>query len=316
MCAQAGRDLERWWKDEEGLYFASAMNPRFRAPWNDWALTYSLEKEDPGSCVARTGPRMTGSVTQFWSTDLALHPMRLGVAWIPHHHWDWLQICVTSPSHEPHAAMAHSRMRKGRAQGWRWHSTWRSTGGWIIGGWQSTRRKREGGERACESHCSIAKAYFFLDLWMIMAISLLNVALQLSTVESSFLNNHGFLSFQILQYIIIMSSITNGIISCILMYFTALCGLNHDGAYTPIRSQQFFANGHLKKRCLSFSSFYSKQSSQEYHSRYLLFVLSSPLLFSLSWSKSQKKTLCFCWHDDLHNQRKEGCTFCEPKRCL
>jgi hypothetical protein len=44
---------------------------------------------------------------------------------------------------------------------------------------------------------------------MTIAISLLNVALQLSTVGSSFLNNQPFLSVQMLQHIIIISSIAN-----------------------------------------------------------------------------------------------------------
>jgi hypothetical protein len=130
---------------------------------------------------------------------------------------------------------------------------------------------------------------------MTKEISLLNIALQFSIVESSFLKSQAFMSVQIVQHMTIMSFITNGTLSCLLICLTALCGLNHEGTCTPISSQQFFAKVHLKNRCLSFYSFYNKQRSQVQNSSCMFSLSSSPLVFSLSCNNSQKDTLCFCW---------------------
>jgi hypothetical protein len=111
------------------------------------------------------------------------------------------------------------------------------------------------------SHCFISGAYFFFDLWITRSISLLEVALQLLAEGSSFLNNQLFLSVQMLQHMMMISSIANGAFNCLLIFLTARCGLSRAGTCTPIRSQQFLAKGHLRNRCLNFSSFCSRPNS-------------------------------------------------------
>jgi hypothetical protein len=70
---------------------------------------------------------------------------------------------------------------------------------------------------------------------------------------SSLLKNHAFLSIQMRQHMRMMISIANGTLSDLLICLVTLSALSHGDIITPISSQQFLANKHLKK-CLSVSS--------------------------------------------------------------
>jgi hypothetical protein len=54
-----------------------------------------------------------------------------------------------------------------------------------------------------------------------------------------------FLSVHILQHIIMMISIANGMFRDLLILLVALSNLNEVGTDIPIALQQFLANGHL-----------------------------------------------------------------------
>lgn len=109
-------------------------------------------------------------------------------------------------------------------------------------------------------------------------------------------------SDQIHQLIRMITSIAKGRLWALFMCRVALSGFNHDGTKTPIWFQQFFAKGHVKKRWCSISSFWSKHNSQSYEFKFMFFLLSSPLVFSLFF-RSQKNTLCFGWKVELQIQR-------------
>jgi hypothetical protein len=81
------------------------------------------------------------------------------------------------------------------------------------------------------------------------------------TEGSSFLNSQLLCSVQMLQHIMMITSIANGTLNCLLMFLTARCGLSHVGTCTPMSNQHLLANGHLRKRCLSFPSFCRRHSS-------------------------------------------------------
>jgi hypothetical protein len=95
-----------------------------------------------------------------------------------------------------------------------------------------------------------------------------------------------------LQHIMMMMSIANGTLSDLFICLATLSGFNHVGGVTPILLLQFLANGHLKKRCMSFSSLNSKQSSQSLESKTYFFLLRKFLVFNLFLRSNQKKTLC------------------------
>jgi hypothetical protein len=80
--------------------------------------------------------------------------------------------------------------------------------------------------------------------------------------------------------------------------------------------QQFFAKEHLKNMCLRFFLSLIIHNSQVYDLRFIFFLQSKPLIFSLSWRSRQKKTLCLDWHDELHNHLNAGSTCEDPMRCL
>jgi hypothetical protein len=111
------------------------------------------------------------------------------------------------------------------------------------------------------------------------------------TVTSELLKIQAFLSFQILQHIIITMSIAKGRPRFLLMCLVALSGLNQLGTITPIDLQEFLAKGHLKNRCLHFSSFCRMHNSHTYESKCICFLLKHPLVLSLSCNRSQKKNL-------------------------
>jgi hypothetical protein len=73
---------------------------------------------------------------------------------------------------------------------------------------------------------------------------LYRVTVDLLIVGFIFLKSQPFLTVQMLQHIFIMISIAKRAPRFLLMRLTALYGLNHDGAWTPISLQQyFFAKG-------------------------------------------------------------------------
>jgi hypothetical protein len=101
-------------------------------------------------------------------------------------------------------------------------------------------------------------------------------------------------SVQMHQHITIIISIANGSLSSLLMCLVALSSFSQVGTMTPTILQQFFAKGHWKNICHSFSSDWNKHNSQSYESRCIFFFRSIPLVFSLFFKNNQKKTLCFC----------------------
>jgi hypothetical protein len=66
------------------------------------------------------------------------------------------------------------------------------------------------------------------------------------------LKNQEFISFQILQHMIIIMSIAKGRPRLLLIRLVALSGLNQLGIDTPIGIQQFLAKGHLRTGVLIF----------------------------------------------------------------
>jgi hypothetical protein len=57
-----------------------------------------------------------------------------------------------------------------------------------------------------------------------------------------------------LQHIKMITSIAKDLFKALLILLVALSAFNHVGTVIPIAYQQFLANGHLKNKCLSFSS--------------------------------------------------------------
>jgi hypothetical protein len=75
----------------------------------------------------------------------------------------------------------------------------------------------------------------------------------------SFLKIQPLHSDQILQHIIIISSIAKGMFRDLLILFVALSGFSQVGIATPIAFQQFLAKGNLKNK---FSTFLTLVNAQ------------------------------------------------------
>jgi hypothetical protein len=118
---------------------------------------------------------------------------------------------------------------------------------------------------------------------------------------SSLLNIQAFLSDHIHQHIRIMISIVKGTLCSL---FMSLSGFSHVGMMIPICAQQFLANEHLKTNVAIFLPFV-RCRAQTYDSKCMFFLLNKLLVLSL-FLRSQKNTLCFCWHEDCQIHLNEG----------
>jgi hypothetical protein len=74
----------------------------------------------------------------------------------------------------------------------------------------------------------------------------------------------------------------------------------------PIRCQHLRAKLHLRDRWETVSSSCKIQFSHVYELRGMFRHLGKDLVFSLSFSNSQKNTFSFVWHFDLHIQEYTG----------
>lgn len=73
---------------------------------------------------------------------------------------------------------------------------------------------------------------------------------------------------------------------------------------------------HLGKRWVTVCNLWRMQSPHTYESRAMFSLLNRSLVLSQSLRSSQKNTLCFIWHFDLHIHRKAGWTSLCPMRAL
>jgi hypothetical protein len=122
------------------------------------------------------------------------------------------------------------------------------------------------------SHDSMLGTKLGFALWITKANTLLNVSLHFQIWGSSLLKSQEFCAAQILQHIITMISIAKVNLKTLLICLVSLSGFNHVGTIIPMRFQQFFAKGHLKKRYLNFSSRWNKHNSQS-NSKFIFFFL-------------------------------------------
>jgi hypothetical protein len=76
------------------------------------------------------------------------------------------------------------------------------------------------------------------------------------------------------------------------------------------------ANWQWRKRWSTVSSRESRQRTKSKDWSCIFLLLKIFLVLSLSWASNQKKTLCLCWQDDLHNHLKTGWIQFWPIRCL
>ena len=114
----------------------------------------------------------------------------------------------------------------------------------------------------------------------------------------------------------IIISMKKGRFNCLLNDIITSVQLLKAGIMRPMEFQNWIAMGHRRKRCSNVSSICCVQRTHSLLWSSIPLRLSKSRVLSLSFKRSQKKTLCLCWQCFCQSHLKGGGAKACPVSCL